>query len=153
MNYYGEPEKYSETIDSDGWVRSGDVGYFDYEGYLYVTDRVKNQLKHEGINYSAREIEDIINQIPGVIQSAVVGIIGEDDGYDITYAFVIKQLDFDSLTEEDIVDFVSNKVIKQKRISGGVHFVTEFPFTATGKLSTGSLKEIAKNLYKRKQKD
>lgn len=153
MNYYNEPELYSQTVLSDGWIRSGDLGYFDDEGYFFIVERVKNLLKVQGIHFTTTDIEEIIHEVEGVDQSCVVGILAGDDGNDIVYAFVIKDPDSVDLSEKTIIDYVSSKVIEQKRINGGVEFVTEFPLTATGKIKTVKLKRMANEIHDMKMKN
>lgn len=149
--YYGEPEMYEKTVTPDGWIYTGDIGYYDKEGFLYIVDRKKNLIKNGDIKFTTLEIEEIINEIPGVIQSAVVGIIGENAGFDIVYAFVVKNQNAVDLSELKILNYVNSKVVELKRISGGVFFLDNFPLTATGKLNIGELKEMAKNLHKKKE--
>ena len=151
MAYYGEPELYSQTVTSDGWIRSGDIGYFDQEGYFFILERVKNLLKVQGIHFTTTDIEVIINEIEGVDQSCVVGILAGDEGNDVVYAFVIKDPGAVDLSEQKIIDYVNSKVIEQKRINGGVQFVTEFPSTVTGKIKTVELKKMAKEIHEMKK--
>ena len=152
MSYYGEPELYSGTVSADGWVRSGDVGYYDDEGNFFIVDRIKNLLKMHGIHFTTTEIEEVINEVEGVVQSCVVGVIGADNGFDVTYAFVIKDPGAVDLSESKIIDYVGSKVIEQKKINGGVVFVTKFPLTATGKIKIGELKALAKEIHEKKFK-
>lgn len=153
MDYYSEPELYSQTVLSNGFIRSGDIGYFDDEGYFFIVERLKNLLKVQGIHFTTTDIEEIINEVEGVDQSCVVGILAGDDGNDIVYAFVIKDPDSVDLSEKNIIDYVSSKVIEQKRINGGVEFVTEFPLTATGKIKTVELKRMANEIHEMKMKN
>ena len=150
MSYYGEPELYSGTVSADGWVRSGDVGYYDDEGNFFIVDRIKNLLKMHGIHFTTTEIEEVINEVEGVVQSCVVGVIGVNNGYDMVYAFVIKDPGAVDLSERKIIDYVSSKVIEQKKINGGVVFVANFPSTATGKINLGELKKNKKNIHDNK---
>lgn len=151
MGYYGGPKSYSEDVSSDGWIRSGDIGYYDEEGDLFIVDRVKNILRCQGVTYTATEIEEVINKIDGVAQSCVVSIICAKDLDDATYAFVIKCPDAVDLIETHIIDFVNSNVIKQKRINGGVEFLSNFPLTPTGKINTRQLKKLAKEIYEKKK--
>ncbi|KAL7013479.1 hypothetical protein ACKWTF_015415 [Chironomus riparius] len=142
--YFGEPKKYAEAFDAFGFVKSGDLGYFDDSGRIYVVERIKNMIKSiESHNVTPIELESIINEMHGVIQSCVVGVFDEDVFYDKIHAFVIKDQARDDLTEEFIVNFVNRRVIEEKRISGGVHFVDKFPMTPSGKVLNQELKKLA----------
>ncbi|XP_070507515.1 uncharacterized protein [Chironomus tepperi] len=147
--YFGDPEMYAECFDSSGFVKSGDFGYFDNAGRCYVKDRIKNMIKSVGsYKVTPTEIESIINEIDGVIQSCVVGVFDEEVFYDKIHAFVIKDQTREDLTEEFIVNFVNGKVIDEKKISGGVHFVDKFPMTPSGKVLNRELKKMASALNK-----
>jgi len=142
--YHGESGIFSECFDTSGFVKTGDVGYFDASGRIYVTDRIKHMIKSIGsYKVTPIEIESIINEINGIIQSCVVGVFDEEVFYDKIHAFVIKDQARDDLTEDFIANFVNEKVIEQKRITGGVHFVDKFPMTPTGKILKRELKKMA----------
>ncbi|XP_070507513.1 uncharacterized protein [Chironomus tepperi] len=148
-SYFGDPEKYKECFDSSGFLRTGDAGYFDESGRIYIIDRIKHMIKSiNSYKVTPIEIESIINEIDGVIQSCVVGVFDEEVFYDKIYAFVIKDQARDDLTEEFIVNFVNAKVIEEKKITGGVHFVDKFPMTPSGKVLNRELKKIAAMLIK-----
>ncbi|XP_070504880.1 probable 4-coumarate--CoA ligase 3 [Chironomus tepperi] len=147
--YFGDPELFAECFDSFGFVKSGDFGYFDDAGRCYVKDRIKNMIKSVGsYKVTPTEIESIINEIDGVIQSCVVGVFDDEVFYDKIHAFVIKDQARDDLTEEFIVNFVNEKVIDEKKISGGVHFVDKFPMTPSGKVLNRELKKMASAMDK-----
>lgn len=149
LGYYGEPEKSKEAF-KDGWVATGDLGYFDDEGFIFVTERIKDMLK-TWIQCSSGELEAIINEIEGVHASAVVGVVHES-GLDIVYAFVIKNPDNSNLTEEFIEQYVADRVHEHKRLTGGVHFVEKIPRTPTGKVRKTELREMAKKIHEANQK-
>lgn len=73
-NYYGDVENTMKTMDADGWLRTGDVGHFDAEGFLYLIDRQKEILKYFGSQVSPSELESVLMQHPGVANVCVVGI-------------------------------------------------------------------------------
>ncbi|KAL7013478.1 hypothetical protein ACKWTF_015414 [Chironomus riparius] len=142
--YFGEPNSSWLSIDADGFIKSGDIGCVDDRGRVFVTDRIKHMIKALGaLQTTPLEIESIINEVDGVIQSCVVGVFDEEVFYDKIHAFVIKDQARDDLTEEFIVNFVNGRVIEQKRITGGVHFVDKFPMTPSGKVLNRELKKIA----------
>lgn len=127
----------------DGWVFSGDFGYFDKDGYLFITDRKTDILKYK-IYISPAELESIIGDIKGVTGVCVVGAHPEDAD-DLIFAFVIKDSD---LTEKYIEDYVSGRVEDAKKIRGGVHFVDSFPLTVNGKIRRFEVRNCAQEKYK-----
>lgn len=136
----------------DGWIFSGDIGYYDDEGYFYIVDRLKNMIKVRGIHFTSSEIEEIIKNIDGVLECCVVALIGVEDGNDVVFAFVVKSKNAKNLTEKKIEEIVHEKVIEQKKITGGVHFVEKFPYTATGKVKIEEMKKMAREIYENSQK-
>ena len=95
-------------------------------------------------------LENVINQIDGAIQSCVVGVFDENLLYDLIYAFVIIDKSKVDLTEEFVMNFVNERVIDAKRITGGVKFVDKFPLTPSGKIMNRELKRIAEEIHKLK---
>ena len=77
--YWEHPEKTAEAIDADGWMRTGDLGVFDDEGYLSVTGRLKDMLIRGGENIYPREIEEFLRTHPSVVDAEVIGV--PDDKY------------------------------------------------------------------------
>ncbi|XP_070495307.1 uncharacterized protein [Chironomus tepperi] len=148
--YFGEPEVYNDCFDSEGFVKTGDAGYFDDSGKLYVLDRVEHMIKSIGsYQVTPREIENYIDEIPGVKYSSVVGIYDPDYKYEKIHAFVIKKDNApDGLNESFIVNHVNAKVGKEKQITGGVYFVNEFPNAPNGNLLKRELKQLAAKMGK-----
>jgi malonyl-CoA/methylmalonyl-CoA synthetase len=87
--YWGKPEETAKTFEGD-WFKTGDLGNFDADGYYYLTDRIKHIIISGGENISPREVEDVINQVDGVVESSVVGVPDEKWGEKIVAAVVKK---------------------------------------------------------------
>ncbi|KAL7013476.1 hypothetical protein ACKWTF_015412 [Chironomus riparius] len=150
--YFEDPQSTSESFDNSGFIKTGDAGYFDDSGRIYIIERIKHMIKSIGAHkVTPIEIESIINEIDGVIQSCVVGVFDEEVFYDKIHAFVIKDQARDDLTEEFIVNFVNRRVIEQKNITGGVHFVDKFPMIPSGKVLNRELKKMAVAMHQKKQ--
>ncbi|XP_070502887.1 luciferin 4-monooxygenase-like [Chironomus tepperi] len=149
--YIGDPVKTAEAFDGD-WFKTGDIGYFDDQQFLFVTGRKKELLKYQNYQVTPSEIEELIDAIEGVHSSCVVGVPEPHSGNDIIYAFVVLEKS-KSLTAEFILKFVNAKLMEKKRIRGGVHIVDEFPIGATGKVNRIKIKEMAQDLYKRQAKN
>ncbi|XP_011632279.1 4-coumarate--CoA ligase-like 7 [Pogonomyrmex barbatus] len=90
--YYKNPEATKSTIDNEGWLHSGDIGYIDEDGELFVTDRIKELIKYKGYQVSPTEIENVLMSHPAVLEATVIGIPHELDN-EHPLAFIIKKSD------------------------------------------------------------
>ena len=72
--YWGKPEETAATIDADGWLHTGDAGYFDADGYLYLHDRIKDMVISGGENIYPAEIENVLLSYPAIVDAAVIGV-------------------------------------------------------------------------------
>ncbi|MBB6446210.1 class I adenylate-forming enzyme family protein [Bacillus benzoevorans] len=138
--YYNKPEETAITIDNAGWLRTGDLGVIDENGYISLTGRIKEIYRIGAENVAPKEIEDIITSHPKVNQAYVVGvpcpIMGE-----VGMAWVILEQGATATVEEMLV-YVSDKLARFK-IPKYIRFVTqeELPVTATGKIQKFRLRE------------
>lgn len=108
MGYWNNPEATRQTIDHDGWLHTGDVGYFDDKGRLRVVDRIKELIKYKGYQVSPSEIETVLLSHPAVKDAAVTGRPDERSG-EIPMAFVVRQPGA-TITAQDIQDFVKREL-------------------------------------------
>lgn len=136
--YYGEPEKTAETIDSAGWLFSGDLGTMDEHGYVQITGRRKEMIIRGGENIYPREIEDFLFTHPKIAEVAVFGV--PDDFYGEQVAAWIECHSGESLSEEEVREFCKENMAHFK-IPKYIHFVEEFPMTVTGKLQKFKMRE------------
>jgi acyl-CoA synthetase (AMP-forming)/AMP-acid ligase II len=72
--YWGKPEETAATIDAEGWLRTGDAGYFDTDGYLYLHDRIKDMVVSGGENIYPAEVENVLLSHPAIVDAAVIGV-------------------------------------------------------------------------------
>lgn len=137
--YHNRPEETKKTFTEDGWLRTGDMMYHSEEGYLFVTDRLKELIKVKGFQVPPAELEEIIRDFPQVEDAAVIGIPHQSHG-EIPRAYVVPkkgtQLDVKKLTE-----FVNEKVANYKQIRGGIAVVESIPKNAAGKILRRQLKD------------
>jgi acyl-CoA synthetase (AMP-forming)/AMP-acid ligase II len=138
--YWGKPEATAATITPDGWLRSGDGGHMGADGYIYVTDRIKDMIISGGENIYPREIEEVLVQHPAVGEAAVVGVPHEKWGEEVKAVVVLKE--GVEAREEEILEFCKTRLAGYKR-PRSVDFVDDFPKTATGKI----LKRVLKQKY------
>jgi acyl-coenzyme A synthetase/AMP-(fatty) acid ligase len=129
---YMDPAMDAEAFDADGWFHTGDIGRFDADGYLVITDRKKDIIIRGGENISAREVEEILATHPKVQESAVTAVSDERYGERVC-AFVITRDGQDLTLDEVLAHFRSQEVAKQKTPER-LELVTEFPRTLSGKI-------------------
>lgn len=107
LGYYGDVENTTNTMSSDGWIRTGDVGHFDDEGFLYLIERQKEILKYLSNQVSPSELENVVAQHPGVANVCVVGIPDKLKG-DLPAAVIIRSATAD-VSEEEINALMKSK--------------------------------------------
>ncbi len=138
QGYLKEPEK-SEELWENGWLHTGDVGFIDPEGYVQITDRLKDVIKTGGEWISSLELENIISQHPAVSESAVIGIADEKWGERPMALIVLKEDCKDKLSEAEVKDFfmkfVENGAIPKFGVPNKVLFVPEIVKTSVGKIN------------------
>ncbi|CAG4945902.1 unnamed protein product [Parnassius apollo] len=145
MKGYWKNEKATlETIDSDGWLHTGDVAYYDDDHYFYIVDRTKELIKVKGNQVSPTEIESVIMELPEVADVAVVGMPDALAG-EVPKAFVALKPN-NKLTEKQIYDLVAQKLTRYKHLEGGVAFLETIPRNAAGKIMRNELKVLASHL-------
>jgi len=94
----------TEMIDEDGWLHTGDIGYYDQDGWLYVVDRKKELIKVKGFQVAPSELEGLLLTHPDLTDAGVVGVKDADAG-ELPKAFVVKRAG-SSVTEVDVMNFV-----------------------------------------------
>ncbi|HUU81896.1 MAG TPA: AMP-binding protein [Phycisphaerae bacterium] len=139
--YYRRPDETATVIDADGWLRTGDVGRLDEDGFLYLTGRKKEMIIVSGENVSPREIEEVLVEHLLVAEAAVIGVADTSRG-EVPVAFVILTQDADN--EPDIDQ--SLRIHVRRRLAGHkvprrIHLVGDLPRGPTGKVLKRKLKE------------
>lgn len=134
--YWNQPEKTKEAL-RDGWLHTGDVGYLDDEGYLYLVDRKNDKIITGGLNVYPREIEEVLSAHPAVAQAAVFGLADPYWGEAITAAVVIRN--GASVSEDELAVFCKERLAGYKRPKK-VHFLEDLPKNLYGKVLRGDLK-------------
>ncbi|KAL7588171.1 hypothetical protein Lser_V15G36434 [Lactuca serriola] len=145
--YLGNEAATSATIVSDGWLRTGDLGYFDEDGYLFIVDRIKELIKHNGYQVAPAELEAILLNHPHILDAAVIPLEDEDAG-EIPMAYIVRASGSE-LTEEQVMQFVAGQVAPYKKIKR-VAFINEIPKSAAGKILRKDLIAQSKQTIKSK---
>lgn len=143
--YYGNKEATDALYDSEGFIQSGDIGHFDADGLLYVTDRKKDFLKYCNYMISPSEIEDFLIKCPDVASVCVVGITDRITG-DLPAAVIVRKKG-STITEQEIGDMVEKEFADSRKLRGGVYFVDSLPLTASGKKQRTKVKSLATELF------
>lgn len=144
QGYFKEPQK-SEDLWADGWLHTSDIGFIDSDGYLQVTDRLKDVIKTGGEWISSLELEDILLQHEAVSEAAVIGV-PDDKWGERPLALVVLREDFrEKVSGDDIkshfMTFVSKGVISKWGVPDRVHFVDSLPKTSVGKLNKRGMRQ------------
>lgn len=134
--YLDDPATTARVLGSDGWLRTGDIGYLDEDGYLFLVDRAKDLVIVSGFNVFPAEVEDVLLGAPGVADAGVVGVPHPHTG-EAVRAFVVPQPGA-LLDEEGLIDFCADHLARYKCPSK-VLLVDELPRNVNGKLLRRSL--------------
>ncbi|CAH1965962.1 unnamed protein product [Acanthoscelides obtectus] len=137
--YLKNEEATKRDLDQDGFLHTGDLGYYDKEMYFYVVDRIKEVMKYKGFQVAPAQLENILFQHPGVKEVSVVGKPDDRVG-ELPTAFVVKQEGV-SVTENELVQLVAQHLHADKQLHGGVIFVEEIPKTQSGKVARAELRK------------
>lgn len=140
--YTGDKKSTEQTIDKEGWLHTGDVGYYDEDHYFFIVDRLKELIKYKAFQVAPAELEAILLSNEKVKDAAVIGLPDEVSG-ELPLAFVVKQ-DGVELTEKEVQEFVAAKVSHSKKLRGGVRFIDEIPKNLSGKILRRELKAMLK---------
>lgn len=127
--YLNNPEATARTIDQDGWLHTGDVGYADEDGHFYIVDRVKELIKYKGFQVAPAELEAILLTHPAVADAAVIPCKDEEAG-EVPKAFVVMKSETSAAA---IMDFVAARVSPHKKIRA-VEFIDQIPKSLSGKI-------------------
>ena len=135
--YWQRADETAKVMTPDGYFKSGDVGVMDERGYFKIVDRKKDMVLVSGFNVYPNEVEDVVAQLPGVMECAVVGVPDDKSGEAVKLVIVKKDA---ALTEAQVRDFCKSNLTgyKQPKV---VEFRTELPKTPVGKILRRELRD------------
>ena len=136
--YWQMPEKTAEEFTEDAYFKTGDVGQFDSDGYLSIVGRSKDLIISGGYNVYPKEIESVIDEMPSVLESAVIGVPHADFGEAVIAVVVMR--DDATLSEAALIDTLKTRIANFK-VPKRVHFVAELPRNTMGKVQKNMLRE------------
>ncbi|QCQ17742.1 o-succinylbenzoate--CoA ligase [Microbacterium sp. RG1] len=137
--YHGLPDETAAAFREDGWFRSGDLGYLDEDGYLFISDRLKDMIISGGENIYPAEVENLINDIRGISGVAVIGVPDERWG-EVPWA-VVTVKDGAEVTTESVRTQLDG-VLARYKLPKNVVVVEDLPRTASGKVRKAALREL-----------
>ncbi len=144
LGYWRNPEKTKEDMTDDGWFITGDVGHFDVDGYLVISGRAKDLVISGGFNVYPREVELLLDDMTGVIESAAIGVPHADFG-----EAVVAVVATTSLTAADELEMIRvlRKSLASFKVPKRIVFVPELPRNAMGKVQKAVLRERYKSSF------
>ncbi|APA95349.1 FadD3 family acyl-CoA ligase [Nocardia seriolae] len=138
LGYLDDPQATADTIDTDGWLHTGDVATIDERGYVKITDRLKDMYISGGFNVYPAEVEQALARLEGVAETAVIGIEDERMG-EVGKAFVVRTPGAE-LTVEDVVAHAKT-LLANFKVPRFVEFRDQLPYSAAGKVLKRELRE------------
>ncbi|KAG2584245.1 probable 4-coumarate--CoA ligase 5 [Panicum virgatum] len=129
--YLNNPEATAKTIDAEGWLHTGDIGYVDDDDEIFIVDRLKELIKYKGFQVAPAELEAMLIAHPGIADAAVVPMMDDSCG-EIPVAFVVACGGSD-ITEDEVKQYVAKQVVFYKRLHK-IFFVETIPKAPSGKI-------------------
>jgi long-chain acyl-CoA synthetase len=137
--YWQRPDETAQVMTADGFFRTGDIATMDERGYVKIVDRKKDMILVSGFNVYPNEVEDVVTQMPGILECAAVGVPDEHSGEAVKLVVV---RDHPGVTEQQVRDYCAQHLTGYKRPKV-VDFRAELPKTAVGKILRRELRDAA----------
>ena len=135
--YWNQTEETDKVLTKDRWLKTGDLGYMDEQGYTFIVDRKKDMILVSGFNVYPNEIEGVVAMHPGVLEVAAVGVPDERSG-EAVKIFVVKK--DPNLTEAALLEFCKKELTGYK-LPRAIEFRKELPKTNVGKILRRALRD------------
>ncbi|CAK7223976.1 hypothetical protein SEUCBS140593_005417 [Sporothrix eucalyptigena] len=141
MGYLNQPEATAETFTSDGFLRTGDVGYIDKDGFVRIVDRIKEMIKVKGSQVAPAEIEDVLHSHPSVQDCAVLGIPDAYSGERPKAHIILKSsIEASAALGQELMDYVKERRVRYKWVKE-IEFTSDIPKNPSGKILRRVLRE------------
>jgi acyl-CoA synthetase (AMP-forming)/AMP-acid ligase II len=127
--YLNNPSATLSTLDDEGWLHTGDIGYADADGYFFIVDRLKELIKYKGYQVAPAELEAVLLSHPAVADVAVIGIKDEESG-EAPKAFVVLK---GEASADELLAYVAERVAPYKKIRS-LEFISQIPKSSSGKI-------------------
>ncbi|MED6115865.1 4-coumarate--CoA ligase-like 5 [Stylosanthes scabra] len=138
--YFSNEEATASTLDSEGWLRTGDVCFIENDGFIFIVDRLKELIKYKGYQVPPAELEALLLTHPSIADAAVIPFPDKEAGQ-IPMAYVVRKPG-STISEKQVMDFVANQVAPYKRIRK-VAFISSVPKNPSGKILRKDLIKLA----------
>ncbi|WCJ38710.1 4-coumarate--CoA ligase-like 4 [Euphorbia peplus] len=138
--YVDDEEATAATLDTEGWLKTGDLCYIDNKGFLFFVDRIKELIKYKGYQVAPAELEHLLHLHPDIVEAAVIPYPDEEAGQ-VPVAFVVRQSG-SAIDESQIKNFIAQQVAPYKRIQR-VNFIDSIPKNAGGKVLRKDLVKLS----------
>jgi long-chain acyl-CoA synthetase len=135
--YWHRPQDTADVMLPGGWLKTGDIGRIDDDGFLYIEDRKKDMILVSGFNVYPNEIENVVVEMDGILEAAAVGIPDERSG-EVVKLFVVRK--DPNVTEQDVIAYCRENLTNYKR-PRAVEFRDELPKTNVGKILRRELRD------------
>ena len=145
--YFNRPDETAIAL-KDGWLHTGDVGWLDEDGFLYIVDRIKDMIIASGYNIYPNEIDQVLFGHPKILEACVVGVPHEYRGETVKAFIVVKQGAV--LTEQEVLEYCNANLAKYK-IPKIIEFIDELPKSAVGKILRKELRRMELEKAHKKQ--
>jgi acyl-CoA synthetase (AMP-forming)/AMP-acid ligase II len=139
--YLNNPQATAATVDADGWLHTGDLGYVDADGHLYVVDRLKELIKYKGFQVPPAELEAVLLRHPDVADAAVIGR-PDDEAGEIPVGYVVLRPGA-AASPAEIMRFVAGEVASYKQLRR-LEVIDAIPKSAAGKILRRVLRDSAR---------
>ena len=130
--YLNLPAQTKKMFTDNGWVRTGDIGKQDADGFLYIIDSLKELIKYKANQVAPATLEDILLRHDAIADVGVIGVPDEDAG-ELPKAYVVKKPG-KLISEKELQDFIAGQVAPYMTLRGGVEFIEEIPRSTSGKI-------------------